>query len=111
MGKKSWVTIAVIILVILLALIVINRSHPETDSEVAKCIGENAILYTQLGCHGCKIQEEMFGDNYKYLNVIDCWFEGDKCLGIEYTPTWIIKGEKYIGVQSIEKLQQLTGCE
>ena len=52
----------------------------------------------------------MFGKNRQYLNTIDCWYEREKCLGIQSTPSWIIKGEKYIGVQSIEKLKELTGC-
>ena len=111
MKNKSWVTIAVIIFVIILAVILLTRSHPETSEEIAKCIGKNAKLYTQLGCSACKAQEEMFKDNYQYLTVIDCWFERDKCGEIEYTPTWIINEEEYVGVQSIEELQNLTGCK
>jgi len=111
MKKKNWVTLTVIVLVIILSVILLTKSHPETSEEVAKCIGKNSELYTQLGCSACKTQEEMFGENYKYLNVIDCWFERDKCSNIEYTPTWIIKGEKYVGVQSISDLQELTGCQ
>ncbi len=111
MKKKNWVTLTVIVLVIILSVILLTKSHPETSEEVAKCIGKNSELYTQLGCSACKTQEEMFGENYEYLNVIDCWFERDKCSNIEYTPTWIIKGEKYVGVQSISDLQELTGCQ
>ena len=111
MKKKSLVTILMIIAVIILAVIIMTRSHPETSEEVAKCIGKNSKLYIQLGCSACKIQENIFGENVKYLNIIDCWFEREKCGGIEYTPTWIIKGEKYDEVFSIKKLQELTGCE
>jgi len=111
MKKKSLVTLLIIIAVIILAIMIMTRSHPETSGEVAKCIGKNSELYTQLGCSACKIQEDMFGDNYQYLNVVDCWFEREKCGEIEYTPTWIIKGEKYVGAQSIETLQELTGCK
>jgi len=110
MKKKSWVTLIIIIVVIILAVTILTRSHPETSKEISKCIGENSKLYTQLGCSACKTQENMFGDNYQYLNVIDCWFERDKCGEIEYTPTWIIKGIKYTGAQSISTLQELTGC-
>jgi len=46
----------------------------------------------------------------KYLEIIDCWFEKEKCENISGTPTWKIKGEYYKGVQSIKKLQELTGC-
>ncbi len=111
MKKKKGLTLIIILVVIILAIIIITRSHPETSKEIAECIGKNSALYTQLGCSACQIQEEIFGDNYKYLNVVDCWFEGDKCGGIEYTPTWIIKGEKYTGAQSISTLQELTGCQ
>jgi hypothetical protein len=96
--------------VILLSIIILYKPNPETSEEIAKCIGKNSELYVQLGCHACKSQEKMFGENYQYLNTIDCFYEGEKCLGIQYTPTWIIKGEKYEKVQDIEKLKELTGC-
>lgn len=103
-------TAIVIFIVIILAIMIMTKPHPETNMEVAKCIGENSKLYIQLGCHACELQEDMFGDNYQYLTVIDCWFESDKCVGIEVTPTWIIKGSKYTGIQEISTLQELTGC-
>ncbi|HJX49909.1 MAG TPA: hypothetical protein VJ438_00440 [Candidatus Nanoarchaeia archaeon] len=112
MKKSSLITFAVILAVILLAVIVLTRSHPETSEEIAQCIGENSVLYTQLGCHACKYQEDLFGENYKYLNVVDCFFEQDKCIQeeIRATPTWIIKGEKYVGARSVEQLKELAGC-
>lgn len=108
--RKRWITLGVVIGVIILALIVTNISPKETTKEIAMCIGRNSELYIQLGCHACSIQEEVFGENYKYLNVIDCFFEKEKCHNITYTPTWIIKGKEYVGVQKIEKLRELTGC-
>lgn len=108
--KKFLITIMIILGVIILSIIIISKPNPETSEKVAKCIGKKSILYIKLGCHACKTQEEMFGENYKYLTVIDCFYERDKCYEIEWTPTWVIKGEKYIGVQSIEELKELTGC-
>lgn len=87
-----------------------NRSPPKTDAETAKCIGQNSVLYSRLGCHFCQIQEDIFGDNYKYLTVIDCFFDESKCTDIAGTPTWIIKGQKYVGVQTFAKLKERTGC-
>lgn len=110
MKKKSWISLFVVIAVILIAYFVLNKSKPTTSEEVAKCIGENSVLYIQLGCSACRTQEEIFGDNYKNLNVIDCFYTPEKCQGITATPTWIIKGEKYVGVQSIDELKELTGC-
>lgn len=87
-----------------------NNITPE--EKLAKCIGENSTLYFQTGCSACKSQEQMFGDNYQYLNKIDCKVEIQKCIDTQITgtPTWIINGVKYPGVQSIEKLKELTGC-
>ena len=105
------ITIA-IIAILIIVLIQIRDSPSNTTEEITKCIGENAKLYTQLGCHACEAQEKMFGENYQHLTIIDCWDDREKCAEkeIEYTPTWIINGEKIIGVQEIEKLQELTGC-
>lgn len=110
MKKKSWITISVIIGTILLSMLILNQPANGSSEEITKCIGKNSELYTQLGCHACDTQEDMFGENYQYLNVIDCFYENDKCPGITATPTWIIKGEKHIGIQSIETLKELTGC-
>jgi hypothetical protein len=108
--KKSWITPIVIIAIVSLAFFIINNKKNETPDEIAKCIGKNSMLYIQLGCDACKTQENLFGKSYQYLTKVDCWFERDKCTDIQRTPTWIIKGEKYIGAQSIGTLQNLTGC-
>lgn len=109
--KKNLLITAIIIVAIILLIIYVNtKKSPTTSEEIAKCIGENSVLYIQLGCPACQKQEELFGENSQFLTKVDCLYERDKCEGIEKTPTWIIDGEKYIGVQSIEKLQSLTGC-
>jgi len=110
MKKKNWWTIGIIIVVLIFAYFTLTNNPPVTDEDVAKCIGQKSILYVQLGCHACETQEKMFGDNYQFLKTIDCFYEKEKCVGIEATPTWLIDGEKYRGVQSIEKLKGLTGC-
>ena len=110
MKKRSYITLGIILAVILFAYFTLNKTSPEIDKEVAQCIGENSLLYVQLGCSHCEDQEKMFGDNYQYLNVIDCFFELEKCGEITATPTWVIKGQKYSGVQKIDKLRELTGC-
>ena len=83
----------------------------EVSENVAKCIGQNSILYVQSGCPHCEKQLELFGDNRKYLNIIDCIDSPEKCQNIIGVPTWIINGKQYSGVQSIEKLKELTGCK
>ncbi len=110
MKKRSIVTLIIVLAVIILAALVLTRSHPDTSEEIVKCIGENSLLYTQKGCHACEYQEKLFGENYKYLNFIDCWIDQEKCLGIKGTPTWIINNQEYLGARSIEQLKELTGC-
>jgi glutaredoxin len=117
MRKEKFVTFVVIFLVLLIAGGVIyfkstTLSIKDFPSEkVAKYIGEHSVLYTQAGCIHCKEQEDLFGANVKYLNIVDCLKDTQACINanITATPTWIIDGEKYVGVQSIEKLKELTG--
>lgn len=110
--KSIIFTILILIAVIILAYLALNKRTPITDQEVVKCIGSKSVLYIQLGCHACKTQEEMFGDNYQYLSKVDCWYTNQPCVdnNITATPTWIIKGERVVGVQTIDKLKELTGC-
>lgn len=111
--NKGWViTILVAVGVLIFAIYLINKENSETPKEIAQCIGEKSTLYVQLGCPHCIKQENAFGENYKYLNVVDCYYDAKACIksNITGTPTWVINGEKYIGFQSIEKLQELTGC-
>jgi len=116
--KKSierFITALVIIAVLILSMfIILNKPAPQTSSDIAKCIGQNSVVYVQTGCSHCKDQEDLFGNNTQYLTMIDCLQNENmqKCVsaGIQGTPTWIIKNQSYEGVQTIEKLKQLTGC-
>ena len=102
---------AIIILAIIsISYFSLTKSTPETDEEIIKCIGEKATLYTQLGCAHCKTQEELFGENIKYITVIDCFYEREKCGKITATPTWVINGKEYLGLKSIDKLREITNC-
>ena len=110
--KNLIITLLIIAAVLILAFFVLTKKHPSTDTETAKCIGKNSVLYTRLGCSHCKVQEDMFGENLQYLTITDCFYDNQPCIdnNITGTPTWIIKGNPYIGVQSIDKLKGLTGC-
>ena len=112
MKKKNLVTIIVLLAVITLVIFILTRSTPEVNEELAKCIGENSLIYVQLGCHACETQEKIFGKSYNYLTTIDCFFEKEVCIekGIRGTPTWIINEKEYLGVRAIDELKELTGC-
>ena len=112
MKKNNLITIIIILTIILLSIIILNKTGSKISEEEAKCIGQNSIIYVQEGCSHCKRQEEMFGENYKYLNVVDCVYEKEKCIteGNKATPTWIIKNKVYEGFQTKDKLKEITGC-
>jgi hypothetical protein len=59
--------------------------------EISKCIASRSTLYVQTGCHACATQEALFGDYFKNLNVVDCFYQRDKCSNVQYTPTWVIR--------------------
>lgn len=110
--KKSWITFFVILAVVIIAYFILTgrTNSPTASASVAQCIGNKSAVYVQLGCSACKAQEDMFGNNYKYVNSTDCFYFPEKCQNITATPTWIINGKTYIGVQNIDNLKNLTGC-
>ena len=109
--KKIWITFLIIFAVASFFAFQNKTTGAVVSEDIAKCIGQNSILYVQSGCPHCEKQLELFGDNKKYLNIIDCIDSPEKCQNIIGVPTWIINGKQYSGVQSIEKLKELTGCK
>ena len=93
--------------------------------DFARCLTEKGWTeYGTLWCPNCGRQKLMFGDSFQYLEYVECDPRGDnpqtdRCLirDIEKTPTWIRESEdnsteleRQIGVQSLEKLSELSGC-
>jgi len=116
MGKTTWVTIIIIILIIAISYYAISKNGTNSNSEFANCISGKATLYMQTGCFACKKQEQVFGDAYKNLNIINCAEPENyqECFvknNIMYTPTWIINNEQHIGYKTLEELGELTNCK
>ena len=119
MNKKVISTLVTIFIILVIAVIVyfgtIGKSIVVTISpEAAQYIGNHSIVYVQAGCSHCLDQENLFGDNWKYVNSIDCVASQANtqiCINqnITGTPTWVINGKQYLGVQSIQTLENLTG--
>lgn len=115
--KKSTLiaSVAIIVLILMISILFLNtgkKDSSEITKNFASCLGENSIIYVQEGCSACAIQEEMFGDYYNELNSVDCVYHPQECnkAGITATPTWIINGQKYIGVQYPDRLSEVSGC-
>ncbi|HLC86983.1 MAG TPA: hypothetical protein VJH65_01770 [Candidatus Nanoarchaeia archaeon] len=111
MKKSRWITVIIITAILILSYFILTKKNPQMPEDLAKCIGENSILYIQNGCIHCINQEKIFGENFKFLNYVNCTNNWDACAEILGTPTWIINKEKHVGVQKIERLQELTGCK
>lgn len=114
-SKKNYTSfyVSVGIIALILVFAVVWYSLPkdsDSTAELAKCIGSKSTLYVQYGCPHCRTQEELFGDDISYLKMVDCYYDRDKCSNIQATPTWVIDGKQYMGVQSLDKLKELTGC-
>lgn len=102
-----------------------EESVPETENNnpdnafleaLAKCLEEKgAKFYGTSGCGYCKEQKEMFGEAAQYLPYIECADEETRhiCEEAEIgpVPTWdFADGTRVSGLQSLEKLIELSGC-
>ena len=69
-------------------------------------------MYGTDWCHYCKEQKKLFGKSFKFADYINCDKNKEVCLieGVKGYPTWKINGESYPGVQNLETLANLTGC-
>jgi len=82
------------------------------DANTSKCIGEKASLYVKDGCPFCEKQKEMFGENVKYLNIIDCSLDPQKCINtnIVKVPSWFINEEIHEGFYTLKELKTIIDC-
>lgn len=114
--------VAKIALVLALTLFVVAcSSNNQVSSAFVNCLEEKDVkFYGAYWCPHCSDQKEMFGDQKQALldNVyVECDPKGDdakpgecKDNNIQGFPTWIIDGEKYPGVQSLDRISSLSGC-
>ncbi len=82
--------------------------------ELAQCLTDNDVkMYGTEWCSYCKKQKELFGDSFELIDYIDCDKDPSACkaAGITGYPTWVIDGDNYAGVQPLERLARLSGCE
>jgi glutaredoxin len=81
--------------------------------EFAQCLTENgAKMYGTSWCSYCQKQKDLFGSSFKYVDFVDCDKNKQECLsaGVTGYPTWKINGENYPGLQSLDRLVQLSRC-
>jgi glutaredoxin len=100
-----WTLITIFLILGIVAIILVNKfSITSLSICEAKYIGNHSTLYVLSGCSHCEDQLKMFGENKKYLNIVDCSENLEECqkLGITHFPTWVIGDKTYIGTKSVK---------
>lgn len=102
--------------VLLIVMLIFTNScnNKKNYDTLANCLSEKgAVMYGTEWCPHCQEQKARFGESFKFVNYVDCDYQRGECqeAGIRGYPTWVINGGKYPGVQSLEKLAGLSGCQ
>ncbi|BAQ63335.1 vitamin K epoxide reductase family protein [Geminocystis sp. NIES-3709] len=95
----------------------ITTTSTEAEISLAKHLAQNgAVMYSAYWCPHCFDQKLLFGkEAFKELPKVECDPKGvapapQKCIDakVRAFPTWVIDGKTYEGVQTLEKLAELT---
>lgn len=116
MDQKTKTVIALIALIIIIIGAIYfykNMNQPVATEDFAKCLASKSVVYSSSICPHCQDQKKIIGPNYKFLNEVDCYTNPQKCAdkNITATPTWMINEKYYVGEQSIQQLEQISGCQ
>ncbi len=93
-----------------------GEAVPSTKYDVfAQCLASKKLtMYGAVSCSYCKKEKANFRESFKYVPYVECPENPNLCLekGVKGYPTWIAEnGEKYVGLQGLEKLSQISSCE
>ena len=82
---------------------------------LAKCLTAKwAKMYGTETCPYCMKQKDLFGEDFKYVNYINCMEQPAVCgeANIQWVPAWGFKdGSQKAGLQSLKDLAAFAGCE
>ncbi len=96
---------------------IMNESGPAEIALAEHLTKIGAKEYGAYWCSHCHEQKELFGKQaFSRINYIECDEKGKnaqpqlcKDAGVKGFPTWEINGQFYLGVQSLEKLADVSG--
>lgn len=89
-------------------------------AELAQCLSDKGVkMYGAFWCPHCANQKDMFGDDFRYIDYIECDERGENgdpeaCreAGVQSYPTWTFPGQDpLVGEKSPEELAQKANCE
>lgn len=85
------------------------------NAALAQCLTDNGVkMYGTERCSHCKNQKGLFGPDFAKVTYIDCDAQKQVCMdnGIQGYPTRKdATGNFFPGVQSLEKLAEIGGCQ
>jgi hypothetical protein len=82
------------------------------DVQLGKCLYEKgAEIYVNENCARCEEQENILGDGLKFIKIIDCSKSQEMCANLREIPAIYFNGTFVYGVNSIENLKTISGCE
>ncbi len=116
-GKRRLIITAALVILVVIAggyLTGLLVSKPSPYTAFAKCLsGGGAVIYGNDWCEYTQEQMAMFGNSFAQLKYIKCDDNKGLCgqKGVKITPTWEIDGKTYQGVQTFQKLSELSGCK
>ena len=121
MNKQTIISIAVIVVLVVAALILLQReaNKPKIYDSFATCINDSgAKFYGAFWCPHCAEQKTMFKGSEKLLPYVECSTPDSKgqtqvCIdkGITGYPTWeFADGTKIQNTQTLKFLSEKTGC-
>jgi len=102
----------IVVVVLVITTIIYSKPTVDLDEKTMQCIADNSKLIVSKTCGHCANQKNILGE---YLDKFDLLYvDENPGLWEEYNlkgvPTWVISENTYPGVQSIDKLKELTGC-
>lgn len=70
------------------------------------------VMYGADSCADCQDQKTLFGDDFQFINYVNCEFREKLCTekGISVYPVWAKDNQVLIGLQSFGKLSEFSGC-
>jgi hypothetical protein len=86
---------------------------PSRMDYFAQCLSDKGVvMYGFSSCDNCNSNRQLFGNSFKYVSYTDCAFNLLECrdAGVEGVPAWKVNGILYTGIQTPERLSELTGC-
>ncbi len=116
---KTWVWVAIIVVIILGFLYFNTNGEVEDLDGFAQCLSDSgAKMYGAYWCSHCKTQKAMFGDSWDNVNYIECSLPNNQgqtqeCIdaGITGYPTWESgDGSRKSGEVSLSELGNIVGC-